>query len=56
MNSLLVTVLILASAANDGGGQGAVGKGGDGEGGVLVCIHFPCRCTSAHHKLHMYTT
>ena len=22
----------------------------------LICDHFPCRCTSAHHKLHLYTT
>ena len=22
----------------------------------LVCCHLPCRCTCAHHKIHMYTT
>ena len=65
MYSSLVAVLLLASAANGSGGLGAVGAvkgvgwGGVGWGGgmyQLVCIHFPHRCTSAHHKLHMYTT
>ena len=45
MNSWLVTVLLLASAANGSGGQGAVVKGWGWvrEGGVyqLVCVHFP---------------
>ena len=54
MNSLLVTVLILASAANGSGGQSAVGKGWESVP-VGLCP-FPLRCTSAHHKLHMYTT
>ena len=57
MNSWLVTVLLLASAANGSGGQGVVGGGGRGGGSVPVDLcPFPCRCTSAHHKLHMYTT
>ena len=56
MNSWLVTVLLLASAANGSGGQGAMG-GGAGEGGCDWSIRVsPHRCTSAHHKLHMYTT
>ena len=54
MNSWLVTVLLLASAANSSGGQSAVGNG-CGSVPVGLCP-FPCRCTSAHHKLHMYTT
>ena len=61
MNSLLVTVLLLASAANESGGQGAVGEGvgcrrerGGGCTRWYVYV-FPHRCTSAHHKLHMYT-
>ena len=68
MNSWLVTVLLLASAANSSGGQGAGGGGGGervGGGGVVGCMEectswsvfvSPHRCTSAHHKLHMYTT
>ena len=60
MYGSLVAVLLLASAANGSGGLGAVGAGkGVGWGGgmyQLVCIRFPHRCTSAHHKLHMYTT
>ena len=88
MYSLLVTVLLLASAANSRG-QGAMGGGvGKDEGCMSVCqlvcdkwdrLHLslipytgysvqnpiwpswsvfvsPHRCTSAHHKLHMYTT
>ena len=56
MNSWLVTVLLLASAANGSGGQSAEGGGG-GEGGCDWSIRVsPHRCTSAHHKLHMYTT
>ena len=65
MYSWLVAVLLLTSAANGSGGLGEVGVGkgvrwgGVGWGGGmyrLVCIRFPPRCTSAHHKLHMYTT
>ena len=57
MYSWLVTVLLLASAANGSGGQGAMGGGGgEGEGGSVGLYSFPHRCTSAHHKLHMYTT
>ena len=63
MYSSLVAVLLLTSAANGSRGLGAVGAGkGVGWGGVGECInwsvyvHYPHRCTSAHHKLHMYTT
>ena len=45
MYSLLVTVLLLASAANSSGGQSAVGGGvgvGWGGGSVPVgCVRFP---------------
>ena len=62
MYSWLVAVLLLTSAANGSGGLGAVGAGkGVGWVGVGECINWsvsisPHRCTSAHHKLHMYTT
>ena len=60
MYSWLVTVLLLASAANGSGGQSAVGEG-QGWGRVEECTSWsvsvsPHRCTSAYHKLHMYTT
>ena len=56
MNIWLVTVLLLASAANCSGGQGAVGVGQGGECTSWSVFVSPHRCTSAHHKLHMYTT
>ena len=56
MYSLLVTVLLLASAANISGGQGAMGGGGGERRSVGLYSFPPHRCTSAHHKLHMYTT
>ena len=60
MYSWLVTVLLLASAANSSGGQSAVGGGvGMGWGGgvyQLAVSVSPHRCTSTHHKLHKYTT
>ena len=60
MYSWLVTVLLLASGANGSGGQGARGEGlgrGGGEGVPVGLYPFaPHRRTSAHHKLHMYTT
>ena len=58
MYSWLVTVLLLASAANGSGGQGAGPEGvGGGVGGSVGLHSFaPHRCTSARHKLHMYRT
>ena len=56
MYSRLVTVLLLASAANGSGGQGAGGVGGGVGGNVDLHSFAPHRCTGARHKLHMYTT
>ena len=58
MYSWLVTVVFLASAANNSGGQGARGACGGMRVYQLIFIspHFSCRCISAHHQLHMYTT
>ena len=61
MYSWLVTVLLLARAAISSGGQGAcsgerVGWGREGGVYQLAVPVSPHRCTSAHHKLHMYTT
>ena len=55
MYSWLVTVLLLAGVANGSEGEGAMG-GGEGEGVPVGLYLFPLRCTSAHRKLHMYTT
>ena len=41
--------------ANGSGGEGAMGEG-EGEGVPVGLYLFPLRCTSAHRKLHMYTT
>ena len=42
MNSLLVTVLLLASATDGSGGQGAMGRGGgEGVGGSVGLYSFP---------------
>ena len=62
MYSSLVAVLFLASAANGSGGLGAVGAGkgvrcgGVGWGNVSIGLYIYVSPTSAHHKLHMYTT
>ena len=53
MNSWLVTVLLLASAANGTGGQGVMGGGELGRGGVLVCIRLPL--TGAQVPITSYT-
>ena len=56
MNSWLVTVLILASAVNSSGGQGADGQRWDG--GLLVCIRFPPqvhKCPSQTTHVHNLT-
>ena len=60
MYSWLVTVLLLASAANSSGGQSAGGGYEERERGRVYTRWYvsvsPHRCTSAHHKLHMYAT
>ena len=56
MYSWLVTVLLLASAANGSGGQGADGQRWDG--GLLVCIRFPpqvYKCPSQATHVHNLT-
>ena len=58
MNSWLVTVLLLAGAANGSEGQGAVGRG---VGGVyqLVCVCFPSqvhKCPSQTTHVHNLTS
>ena len=48
--------LVFNTTSYGSGGQGA-GRGGVGGEGVPVSLYpFAHRCTSAHHKLHMYTT
>ena len=57
MYSLLVTVLLLASAANDSGGQGAVGEG-EGEGVTVGPNAFPLqvhKCPSQATHVHNLT-
>ena len=62
MYSLLVTVLLLASATNSSRGQSAVGGGvgvGQGGGSVTVgCVHFPTqvhKCPSQATHVHNLT-
>ena len=64
MNSWLVTVLLLASAAIGSGGQSTMGKGVEGWGEVawgvyqLLCVHFPSqvhKCPSQATHVHNLT-
>ena len=55
MYSWLVTVLLLASAANSSGGQGAVGKGWGGGVYQLVCGLCPFPITGAQVPITSYT-
>ena len=58
MYSWLVTVLLLASAANDSGGQGVVGGGGLGRGecwSVFVSLQVhkcPSQATHVHNLIY----
>ena len=48
--------LVFNTTSYGSGGQGAGEEGWSVRVYHSVFIRFPHRCTSAHHKLHMYTT